>query len=114
MKYDIEKIKEMCIPYRYNARNSGYMCYINKSFSENEEENKENWWKPEIYCKLVSDEYDINEYTIERFAVCFSGYGTLELEEENKVINNLKFAKELVDKLNGYINECNKKFVEDK
>ena len=113
MKYNIEKIKEMCEIYGYSARNSGYMCYINKTFRENEEENKENWWKPEIYCKLVSDEYNMNEYTIDRFAVCFSGYGTLELEEENKVMNNLKIAKELVDKLNEYINECNENFKED-
>ena len=113
MKYDIELIKVMCEPYGYAARNSGYMCYINKTFSENEEENKENWWKPEIFCKLVNDEYNMNEYDIDRFAICFSGYGTLEPEEENKVMNNLKLAKELVDKLNEYVNKCNVDFKED-
>ena len=114
MKYDIEKIKEICIPYGYCARNSGYMCYINKLFSENETENKENWWKPEIFCKLTNDEYNINEYDIDRFAICFSGYGTLESEEENKVMNNLKLAKELVDKLNEYVAVCNKESKGDK
>jgi len=112
MKYNIETIKSMCEPYGYNARNSGYQLYVNKIFTDDEDKNKENWWKPEIYSKLLNDEYNMNEYIIDRFAVCFSGYGTLNLEEENKVMENLKRAKELVDKLNAYIRVCNEEAKE--
>ena len=107
MKYNIETIKDMCEPYGYAARNSGYMLYVSKIRSEDEETDKENWWKPEIFCRTVDDEYLKDEYTIDRFAISFSGYGTLSLEEENKVMENLKKAKELVDKLNIYITLCN-------
>ena len=94
MKYNIETIKQLCEPYGYAARNSGYMLYINKVYSEDEEVDKENWWKPEIFCRTVNDEYLEDEYTIDRFAISFSGYGTLSLEEENKVMEYLKKAKE--------------------
>lgn len=103
MKYSIETINELCEPYGYTARNGGYMLYVRKIHSDDEEINKENWWKPEIFCKMVDDEYNENEYTIDRFAITFSGYGTLSLEEENKVMENLKKAKEMVDKLNLYV-----------
>lgn len=112
MKYNIETIKSICESYGYSARNSGYQLYVNKIYGDDEDKNKENWWKPEIYSKLLNDEYDMNEYIIDRFAVCFSGYGTLTLEEENKVIKNLNMAKELVDKLNEYINICNETQME--
>lgn len=112
MKYNIETIKQLCEPYGYTARNGGYMLYVNKICSEDEEIDKENWWKPEIFCKMVDDEYLEDEYTIDRFAITFSGYGTLSLEEENKVMKNINQAKELVDKLNEYVNECNK-YVEE-
>lgn len=107
MKYNIETIKDICEPYGYAARNSGYMLYISKIRSEDEETDKENWWKPEIFCRTVDDEYLKDEYTIDRFAISFSGYGTLSLEEENKVMENLKRAKELIDKLNMYVKICN-------
>ena len=89
------------------------MLYISKIRSEDEEADKENWWKPEIFCRTVDDEYLENEYTIDRFAISFSGYGTLSLEEENKVMNNLKKAKELVDKLNLYVLICNEEAKEE-
>ena len=34
------------------------MLYVNKICSEDEEIDKENWWKPEIFCKMVDDEYN--------------------------------------------------------
>ena len=113
MKYNIETIKSMCELYGYTVRNSGYMLYVSKIRSEDEEIDKENWWKPEIFCRTVDDEYLKDEYTIDRFAISFSGYGTLSLEEENKVMEYLKRAKELVDKLNAYINICNKEAKEN-
>ena len=113
MKYNIETIKQLCEPYGYTARNSGYTLYVNKICLEDEEIDKENWWKPEIFCRMVDDEYLENEYTIDRFAISFSGYGTLSLEEENKVMNNLKKAKELVDKLNLYVLICNEEVKEE-
>ena len=113
MKYDIETIKNMCEPYGYTARNGGYMLYVNKIRSEDEEIDKENWWKPEIFCRTVDDEYLKDEYTVDRFAISFSGYGTLSLEEENKVMEYLKKAKELVDKLNAYIVICNEEVKEE-
>ena len=112
MKYNIEIIKDMCLQYGYSAHNSGHNCYVNKLTTDDENKNKENWWKPEIYCKIIDNEYDISDYTIDRFAVCFSGYGTLTLEEENKVIENIKITKELVDKLNDYVNSCNEMQME--
>ena len=108
MKYNIETIKDMCLPYGYSAHNTGYNCNISKLSTYDEIKNQENWWKPEIYCKTLNDEYLISDYVIDRFAVCFSGHGTLSLEEENKVMEYLKSAKELVDKLNAYIAICNK------
>lgn len=107
MKYNIETIKDICLQYGYSAYNTGYNCNINKVTTDDEVKNQENWWKPEIFCKTIDDEYYIDEYTIDRFAVCFSGYGTLTLEEENKVIENIKSAKELVDRLNAYVTICN-------
>lgn len=113
MKYNIETIKQLCEPYGYAARNSGYMLYVNKIRSEDKDIDKENWYKPEIFCKLVDDEYLENEYTIDRFAITFSGFGTLGLEEENKVMKYLKKAKELVDKLNLYVLICNEEAKEE-
>ena len=113
MKYNMETIKSMCEPYGYVARNSEYILYVSKIRSEDEEMDKEIWWKPEIFCITVDDWYLKDEYTIDRFAISFSGYGTLSLEEENKVMEYLKRAKELVDKLNTYINICNKKAKEN-
>ena len=114
MKYNIETIKEICKPYGYSAYNMGYNCRIDKLSSNDEIKNQENWWKPEIFCK-TNDELSCHvfDYHIDRFAICFSGYGTLEPEEENKVMNNLKLAKELVEKLNEYVNKCNEKFKGD-
>lgn len=108
MKYNIETINDICLQYGYSARTTSYNCSINNITTEDEVKNQENWWKPQIVCKTIDDDYyPIGEYIIDRFAICFSGYGTLTLEEENKVMQNLKQAKEMVDRLNAYITICN-------
>lgn len=54
---------------------------------EDEAQKADNYYKPNISVDFYYDEdYDL---VVNRFAICFEGYGLIELNEENKVCDNI-------------------------
>ena len=111
MIYDIDLINSICKPFGYSARNSNWTIYISKEYDEhNEEEVNDSWYKPSIFCKVLNefDEHEPGEFIVDRFAISFSGYGTLEdIESEEKVIEYILASRNLVTLLNAYVDVCN-------
>lgn len=113
MKYDVNTIDKSCKLYGYEARylnhGSGIeQILITKIHYDDEQKELGNYFKPDIvvdFHYIGDDDFNL---IIDRFKICFEGYGALEIDKENEVCENIHKAKKLVDNLNQYVNECNK------
>lgn len=106
--YNMLLIKKICNKYGYDIYETRYNLYITKL----DDNDNDNWWKPNIYCEVDDDKYTDNSYYIKRFAICFSGHGVRNSEEETKIIKYINNANCLVKNLNNYINKCNKNIIQ--